>query len=205
MVNFGTERTNDRNVLVVDFEQLVHLKEGDSEAFDFFYKKYRVRLLANILKLTKSTEIAADILQEVFVAIWHNRSSIDVAQSFENYIFKIAQNKVYDFFRKASRDKKLEEKLIVLSLGKEYNPIEHDLHLKEDFNLIKHQIDQLPPKCREVFTLCKVEGKSYIEVAEILNISTATVNNHIVKATKILKTNLSEVSFMLVLLLVQGS
>lgn len=203
MVNFGAEPVDKHDVLVIDFEQLVRLKEGDSKSFDFFYKKYRVQLLANIIKLTKSTEIAADILQEVFVVIWHNRSVIDTTQSFENYVFRIAQNKVYDFFRKASRDKKLEEKLIMLSIGKEYNPIERDLHLKEDFNLIKNQIEQLPPKCREVFTLCKVEGRSYNEVAEILNISTATVNNHIVKATKILKTNLSELSFMLLLLLIK--
>jgi RNA polymerase sigma-70 factor (family 1) len=204
MINDIDARFDENDFQVSDHKELIELKNGNSKAFDFFYKKYRSRLLANILKLTKSPEIAADILQEVFVAIWHRRAGIDTTQSFENYIFRIGQNKIYDFFRKASRDKKLEEKLIMLSVGKEYNPIEHDLHLKEDFDLIKIQIARLPPKCREVFTLCKVEGKSYSEVAEILNISTATVNNHIVKATKILKTNFTGVGFVLVLLVSRG-
>lgn len=180
---------------------LMLLKDGDNTAFDFFYKLYRARVYANILKMLKSPELASDVLQDVFVTIWHHRASIDLDQPFENYIYKIARNKVYDFFRKASRDKKLEEKLMALTLGEEYNPIEEGLHLKENIYLLENEIEQLPPKMREVFKLCKIEGKSYQEVAAMLNISTATVNNHIVKATSILKRNLSGVDFLVILML----
>ena len=190
-----------KDILIEDDDLLVRLKNGDARAFDFFYKKFRTRIYANVLRLTKSTELAADILQEVFVAIWHHRDTIDPQQPFERYIFRIAQNKVYDFFRKASRDKKLEEKLISLSLGEEYNPLEADFDLKEDLNLLQKEIEMLPPKCREVFKLCKVDGKSYQEVSTLLNISTATINNHIVKATRILKKNLSGVDLMVFLIL----
>ncbi|WP_316793939.1 RNA polymerase sigma-70 factor [Pedobacter frigoris] len=195
----------DKNIPAADFEMLMKLKAGDNTAFDFFYKQYRGRIYSNILKMIKSPELASDVLQEVFVSLWNNKSSIDPEQSFDNYILRIAQNKVYDFFRKASRDKKLEEKLIALSAGDEYNPIEEGLHLKENLSLLEKEIELLPPKCREVFKLCKVEGKSYNEVAELLNISTATVNNHIVKATRILKKNLSSIDLMVILFLLTMS
>jgi len=188
-------------VIVVDYEMLISLKAGNNGAFDFFYKKYRGKIYANILKLTKSPEFAADILQEVFVAIWKNRAHIDVKQPFEHYIFQIARNKVFDFFRKASRDKKLTEKLILLSTGQEYNPLEDEFHLKEDFGLLDREIERLPEKCKQVFKLCKIEGKSYDEVAQLLNISAATVNNHIVRATRILKKNLSRNSFLSLMLI----
>ena len=190
----------EKSKLIVDEEMLVRLKTGDSSAFDFFYKKYRGRIYANVLKMVKSSELASDLLQETFVTIWHNRDYIDPKQPIEHYIFRIAQNKVYDFFRKASRDKKLEEQLMALTIGEEYNPIEDAFHLKENFDLLEQQIEQLPPKCREVFKLCKLDGKSYNEVGLMLNISPATVNNHIVKATSILKKNLSHIDFMLIII-----
>lgn len=187
-------------ILVGDDEMLIRLKNGDAKAFDFFYKTYRGRIYANILKMVKSPELAADILQEVFVTVWNHREKLDLQQPIANYIFRIAQNKVYDFFRKASRDKKLEEQLVALSLGEEYNPLEDVLEVKEGYQRLEQEIEQLPPKCREVFKLCKIEGKSYLEVAELLQISPATVNNHIVKATKILKKNLSNVDLILLLI-----
>jgi len=191
----------EKSIPDIHYQMLVLLKEGDNAAFDFFYKQYRGRVYANIFKMIKSHELAADVLQDAFATLWFHRERIDLSQPFENYLHKIAQNKVYDFFRKASRDKKLEEKLLELSANKEYNPVEEGLDLKEHLNLLEKEIEHLPPKCREVFKLCKLEGKSYSEVAELLNISTATVNNHIVKATNILKKNLSGLDLMVVLIL----
>lgn len=190
----------DNNTPILDNDTIVRLREGDITSFNSVYKTYRSRLYANILKLVKSPEIALDILQDVFISMWNHRQKIDIEQSFESYIFKIAQNKVYDFFRKASRDKKLEETLIKLSASQEYNPIE-TFYLKENYNLLEQEIEKLPTKCKEVFKLCKIEGKSYNEVAILLNISTATINNHIVKATKMLKKNLSNADFLMLLFL----
>ncbi len=183
--------------MAIDYEMLIRLKASDQQAFDFFYRKYRSRVYGNILKFVKSDEFATDILQEVFVSIWKNRSGLDTEQSFDHYILKIARNKVFDFFRKVARDKKLEERLINLAVGQEYNPLIDELHLKEDFVILHQEIERLPEKCKTVFKICKIEGKSYEEVSKLLNISLPTVNNHIVRATKILKKNLSANDFLL--------
>jgi RNA polymerase sigma-70 factor (family 1) len=184
-----------------DKEMLIRLKSGDEEAFDFFYKKHRGKIYGNILKLVKSTDIAADILQDVFIKVWNHAAGLDVERSFEGYVVRIAQNSVYDFFRKASRQKKLEEKLIASSSVEDHD-IDAGTELEESIKLLDREINLLPPKCREVFQLCKIEGKSYDEVALLLNISTATVNNHIVRATRILKGRLSQIDIVLILMLI---
>ncbi|SDJ27114.1 RNA polymerase sigma-70 factor, ECF subfamily [Pedobacter sp. ok626] len=189
-------------VSLYENDMLIRLKSGDEEAFDFFYKKHRGKIYGNILKLVKSTDIAADILQDVFIKVWNHAGGLDVEQSFEGYVVRIAQNSVYDFFRKASRQKKLEERLIASSSIEDHQDLDAGAELEESIKLLDQEINLLPPKCREVFQLCKIEGKSYDEVAALLNISTATVNNHIVRATRILKTRLSQVDVILILMLI---
>lgn len=186
--------------------KLVALRAGDQLAFDYFYRKYRVQLYANILKLTKSPDLASELLQEVFVKIWQKRELVDVTKSFRAYIYTVAHNAVYDFFRRAARQQKLQEQLLrAYETARTYNPVEEEMDYRESLQLLEEGIAQLPPKCRHVYQLCKLEGKSYDEVAHALGISTATVNNHIVKATRILKRHLAYNSLAVVLAATIGS
>lgn len=170
-----------------DEKTILLLKNGNIKGFDMLYKQYRSGLYANIYRLVKDTDIASSILQDVFITVWQNRAKIDAEKSFQSFLYNIAKNKVYDFFRKVSRDIKLQNQLISAYKELEYTSLEQDLYLKEDIKELKKAIEDLPEKCREVFNLCKIEDKSYKEVAKLLNISTATINNHIVKASRILK------------------
>ena len=165
------------------------LTEGDEVAFEKLYRLYGERLLAYLIKLLKSEDIACEVLQEVFIKVWHNRQHIDVKQSFRPYLFRIAENCAYDFFRKVARDKKLQEELI-RNACKDYSPVEEDLLTKEKSYLLQEAIDALPPKRREVFQLVKIEQRSYEEVSHMLHVSVSTVNDHIVKATKSIRENL---------------
>ena len=165
------------------------LTEGDEVAFEKLYRLYGERLFAYLIKLLKSEDIACEVLQEVFIKVWHNRQHIDVKQSFRPYLFRIAENCAYDFFRKVARDKKLQEALI-RNACKDYSPVEEDLLTKEKSYLLQEAIDALPPKRREVFQLVKIEQRSYEEVSHMLHVSVSTVNDHIVKATKSIRENL---------------
>ena len=122
-------------------------------------------------------------MQDVFLKIWNNRHSIDTEKSFRSYLFKIAENKVYDFFRKAARDKKKEHVLFEIA-SSEYVPVEDIMSSDAKTVLLEKAIESLSPQRQQVFRLCKLEGKSYKEVSEILGISASTISDHIVKATK---------------------
>ena len=165
------------------------LSEGDQVAFEELYHLYSSRLLGYLIKLIKSEGHAAELLQEVFIKIWKNRSTIDTGQSFRSYLFRIAENTVYDFFRKVARERKLQAELI--NMHKEiYSHVEEDCFNKENQQFLQNVIDTLPPRRRQIFKLIKMEDYSYEEVSELLNISTSTISDHIVKANKFVQERL---------------
>jgi|GEM_PF-36392 len=164
---------------------------GDEMAFDALYKMYSERLLGYLLKLVKVETIACDLLQVVFMKVWNNRDHIDSNLSFRSYLFQIAENTAYDFFRKAARDKKIQKQLIEKATS-QYNHVEESLISKEDVQLLHTAMDSLPPQRRQVFQLVKMEGRSYADVSKELNISTSTISDHIVKATKFIRQRLEK-------------
>lgn len=169
---------------------VILLKESDEAAFEELYNLYSKRLLSYLIRLVKSENFAAEILQEAFIKIWNGRENIDSNQPFRCFLFRIAENLVYDFFRKAARDKKLEAALISSSCS-EYNHVEENYSSKENIQQLRDAINTLPPKRRQVFQLVKIEERSYDEVSELLHVSTSTINDHIVKATKAIREKLS--------------
>lgn len=170
-------------------KDLVMLLSKDSEtAFEELYRLYRNRLLGYLIKLVKSEDVAVELLQDAFVKIWNNRHNIDPEQSFRSYLFRIAENVVYDFFRKAVRDKKLTQALI--NSACQYSHVEESFSDKENQQLLQDAINLLPPKRRRVFEMIKIEERSYEEVSLLLDVSTSTINDHIVKATKSIRENL---------------
>lgn len=167
---------------------VIFLSEGNEEAFEELYHLYSERLICYLIRFVKSESLAAEILQEAFIKIWNNRENLDPDQSFRSYLFRIAENLVYDFFRKAARDKKLAE--ILAKNSGAYSHIEENIFTKENNRFLQEAIQSLPPKRRQVFQMIKMEEKSYEEVSLLLNVSTSTINDHIVKATKSVIENL---------------
>jgi len=166
---------------------LMQLRQGDELAFEKIYRLYSPGLYGKLLKLLKSEPQTEEILQDVFLKIWEYRGSIDPDKSFRAFLFKIAENKVYDFFRKAARHKEFEKELIALSTSN-YMLLEELMGNDEKSILLENAINILPPQRQEVFRLCKLERKSYKEVSELLGISVSTISDHIVKATKSIRT-----------------
>lgn len=162
---------------------LKKLRDGDGLALDFFYQRYSLCIYRKIKKMVKGEMAAEELLQDVFVKVWDKRHLIDPNQSFKSYLYAIAQNLVYDFYRKAARDEKLQTQLKALSKGY-YSHVEEGIYLKETSEILNKAIDNLPSQQRLVFTLCKLEGESYKDVSAALGISISTINNHVVKATK---------------------
>jgi len=182
---------------------LIELREGNERAFEKIYQLYSARLFGKLIKLVKSEWHAREILQEVFLKLWEHRKSIDPEKSFRSFLFKIAENKVYDFFRKVARDKNMASQLIALSTTNynSFNLVDSD---DEHLAILHKAIEALPLQRQLVFRLCKLEGKSYKEVSDSLGISISTISDHIVKGTKSIrdyfeKNNNSNLALLLIL------
>lgn len=174
-----------------EIELLTRLKEGCTLSFEKIYNHYKYKLTINILSLIKDEEITQDIVQELFIKIWNCRSSIDIDRSFKSYLYKIAKSLVIDTFRRSARDKNLEDRLLK-TCAIRYTHIEEEIEQKEDLAILQEIINTLPPQRKLIYTLCKIEGKSYKEVGEALGISIHTVNDHIKKANSSIKNYLKQ-------------
>ncbi len=170
---------------------VTRLNDSDEEAFGQLYRLYSGRLFGYLVKLIKSEVFAQELLQDTFVKLWNSRQNINPEKSFRSYLFRIAENNVYDFFRKAAREKKLRE-AIIKSACEHYEHVEENLLTKENEQILQDAINLLPPKRRQIFQMIKIEERSYDEVSTLLNISVSTINDHIVKATKAIREALKQ-------------
>jgi len=172
-------------ILEEDLQQqlLSKLSEGNEPAFNTLYKAYSKPLYMRVVNMVKSTDDADEIVQELFVKLWEGRSKVNNVKSFQSYIYTSANNLVYNYFRKVSHDQALIQKLL-LSTADHYLDGQELLENKEAAQIFQKAVDQLSPQCKKVFELCKLEGKSHKEVAELMDISLPTVNSHMTNAVK---------------------
>jgi RNA polymerase sigma-70 factor (family 1) len=156
----------------------------DTEAFDSLYHKYYNAVFANIFKLVRHHESAEDILQDVFVSLWENRKNIDTERSIGGWLFVVSHNKALKFINKAVREKlqALEDSALTMA-----TPENESIYLEYQSSLINEAIDNLPPQKRLVFTLCKLEGKTYEQAALEVGISPHTVKEYVGAASKFVK------------------
>jgi RNA polymerase sigma-70 factor (family 1) len=188
------------NPLINELNLLERLREGDQQAFESIYQHYIDPIYRRLLYLIKSEELAEELAQDIFMRIWDKRAGIDLEKSFRSYIYSIAQNLVIDFYRRSALDRKLQQHLIHTAT-EYYNPIDLHYHAEADRQLISNAIQSLPEQRRKVYSLVKLEGKSYEEVSEILGISCSTIRDHIVKGNKAIKLHLNTSQLTMVVLL----
>jgi len=168
-----------------DIQLTVALTRDDVSAFDALYYKYHNAVFANIYKLIRQQEAAEDVLQDVFTALWENRKNFDRQKSVGGWLFVVSHNKAIKFLNKAVRQKILS--LEQLNLDNRETTDDGTPQLEYQSHLINQAIDNLPPKKRQVFTLCKLEGMSYAEAALVAGISPHTVKEYVSDASKFVK------------------
>lgn len=157
---------------------------GSHSAFEWIYKKYAVKIYKRLLFLLKNDEIAEEVLQSVFVKLWESRSQIDSERNFGAYVSRIAHNAALDYIRLHIKLETLDEKNQAHPLIGLQDSVEELYIRKEKQRILENAIEQLPAQRRAVFKLCKVEGRSYLEVSEMLAITPATISAHLTLAMK---------------------
>ncbi|EHQ28949.1 RNA polymerase sigma factor [Mucilaginibacter paludis] len=185
---------------------LIRLKQGDEPAFNALYKAYSKPLYLRMLRMVKDKDIADELLQELFIKLWDNRHKVDTEKSFQSFMYTVAQNLVYNYFRKLSSDQSLIQSLLLRGTDHYLNG-EQLLENKQASELLNDAINQLSPQRKLVFNLCKVEGKSYEETSRIMGISIATVNSHMTQSLQSIKAYLlkhQDVAFVLMSAYVVG-
>lgn len=168
---------------------LIRLKKGNEVAFNEIYEAYSKPMYLKILRMVRDNDTADELLQELFIKLWDGREKIDPEKSFQSFMFTVTRNLVYNYFRKVASDNSMIEQLLLRGTAYYLNAEEILLN-KEASALLTNAIEQLSPQRKLVFELCKLEGKSYEEVSQILGISVPTVNSHMTKSLQSIKSYL---------------
>jgi RNA polymerase sigma-70 factor (family 1) len=174
----------------VQTELLTRLKNGDQRAFAEVYDLYRGRIYKYASRLCKSGETAEEIVQEVFVRIWQKRDQINPELYFGAYIKKITLNHVINHLKKVAKDRALRDKLFIY-IENIRNSTEDNLYEKELRKVYMEAIDKLPPQRKLAYEMSRNDYLSHEEIGEQLGISKHTVKNHIVEASKFIRTYVS--------------
>lgn len=173
------------------------VKSGNIFSFDELYRKYSKRLFRFAFSLLKSTEEAENIVQDVFMNLWINREKITNDSSVKYYIFSIAYHSSITVLRK-----KIRESEFIGQLSQLQDPAQQpDLRLEcqELDSRLNAIINSLPKRQKEVYLLHRNQGLKYAEIAEKLNISVNTIENHMSGALKSIRKKLGDFSLPVML------
>jgi len=160
------------------------ITHGDQKQFRHLMECTSDELFMFAMSFLRKREVAEEIVSDVFVKTWENRTELEKIKNLKAYLFVSVKNACLSQLRKDKKDK------IVSINGMEdfwFIPVEsteNEYISKESIEHINKAIDKLPPKCKLAFTLAKINGMKYREIAEIMNVSEKTVNNHLVYAIK---------------------
>jgi RNA polymerase sigma-70 factor (ECF subfamily) len=169
-------------------ELLVLLAGGDKLAFTKLFEYHRNRIYTVAFKMTRSSAISEEIVQDIFLKIWLKRADFVDVQNFSAYLFIVTRNEVYRVLKRIARDYKITSLLSKDEQSMANNNTAHLVMEKEYSLLLQKAVDRLPNQQKQVYKLMKDQGLKREEVAEILHIQPETVKFHLAEAMKNVRT-----------------
>ncbi|UCH15330.1 MAG: RNA polymerase sigma-70 factor [Bacteroidales bacterium] len=154
------------------------IKGGDHDSFRQIYYKYSEKVYLFTVRYISNVGDAEEIVQEVFSRIWEYRNNLDENRSFNGYILTITKNIIFNENRKKVNFN-IYCKYIINYLQGISNQTENQVIYESVKNLINKEINNFPPKRRQIFNMSRNEGLSYNEIAKKLSISEKTVESHL--------------------------
>jgi RNA polymerase sigma-70 factor (family 1) len=182
-----------------DQNLLAQIAAGDEHAFRVLFDAQSSRVYGYALKLTRSQDLAEEVVQDVFMKIWINRANICEIQNIEAYLITFTRNHTFNALKRVAIEEAAKARLS-RKLEEAHHETEEAVNFSESQNILNKALDRLPPQQRLVYSLCHEEGLKYEEVAQRLNISRLTVKAHMQQALRTLRSHFS--GFATVILIV---
>ncbi|GAA3604747.1 RNA polymerase sigma-70 factor [Flavivirga amylovorans] len=180
-----------------ELEAVLKLKKGEEEGFNFFFDKYYNRLVAYIVTFNNDKEKAEDIVQDAFINFWKNRAKLDPNKSPKSYLYSITLNRFIDTINKNKKEQLYLSEIWKRSLESVIE--EDDFVLEKRLKKMNQILVNLPPKCKKIILLNKIEGLKYKDIAVSLGISIKTVESQMRIAFKKIREGFEEDSYFFLL------
>lgn len=168
-------------------ELLIRIAAGNQSAFRKLFMSHHQQLGTYIYRITNSTEIAEEIVQDVFLKIWLNREALAGVQNFKAYLFVVSKNYALNCLRKLAK-----ERILKNQWENAFINAREDDDLNEHRKLLDKAIDQLPPQQQKVYLLSRHKRLKYAEISDEMNISSDTVKKYLQIANASITTYVKE-------------
>lgn len=176
------------------------LRKGSREAFAEIYDRYWSVLYAHVYKMLRDEEEAKDVIQEVFSKLWLNAKQMKSSKNVAGLLYVSARRHVFNLIESKRVRNDYVKSIADFVTHVDPNTVDKvdEKRLRE---VIEHEIQNLPPKMRQIFELSRKGNLSHKEIAEKLGISDHTVKKQVQNALKIIKPKVDNFGLSLVILL----
>jgi RNA polymerase sigma-70 factor (ECF subfamily) len=166
-------------------QRIESIRQGDARILQVIFNEYYPVLTVFALKFLNDTDLAKEVVQEMFVRLYEKRKTINIQTSLKSYLYQSVRNACLNRIRQDKTHQRHHEE-ILKSAEKDSGWDDHMVEAELE-QRIYHVISNLPPKCKEIFLLSRQEDLTNREISEKLNISIRTIENQITKALKTLR------------------
>jgi RNA polymerase sigma-70 factor (ECF subfamily) len=185
-------------------ELIILLKQGSQKAFDSLYQMYAKRLYAYCYQYTKSREETEEIVQDVFMKLWINKSTIRQEDTINSLLFTIARNQLINGYKSRLNSFVFEEYVDYCNQEElSVNDTAHRVEYDDFCRLLDKAMTYLSDTQQKVFDYCKLRQLSNRETAKRLSLQEQTVKNQLSIALKILREKLPKIIIFILLLIVK--
>lgn len=164
------------------------MKQEGYKQFETTYRELSPTLILYARKYVDSAS-AEDIVQNIFLKVWKNNDLLDWSERLKSYLFQAVRNSCLDFLKhqkvKANHFERISIELKEEEL--EYNETINIFDKDERLIKLYNELEKLPPKCRDIFKMYYFEEKKSNEIANLLDISSRTVETQLYRALKQLR------------------
>ena len=175
---------------------------GDDEAYTYIYREYSQALYAYGMHFTSDTGLVEDCIQDVFIKIFQNRRHLQSTDNIKLYLFIALKNKLFNIFRKDIKYSQIDslEPVFAAEYTIEDEIIENEREQFLNEKMIR-MLEVLSPRQKEIIYYRFVEGLSYEEICQIMDMNYQSTQNLIQRSLKKLRTTFSQAEMQFVLLL----
>ena len=167
------------------------LQKGDEIVFEKVFKDYYERLCNYANTFVNDMDEAEEMVQSTFLALWEKRENIDIHTSVKSYLYQAVHNqsinKIKHYHVRQVHSEYVKHHGDFGTYDSSQNILGEELEKQ-----INTAIESLPPQCQTVFKLSRFENLTYAEIAQQLDISVKTIENHMGKALRIMREQLKD-------------
>lgn len=175
---------------------LAALKQDSKEAFSLLFQTYYTDLVLFCGSFVKDKDFCEDVVQSIFLKLWHDRRTIQIETSIKSYLLKAVRNSCLDEYRHIEIVRKYETEY-KSSVLDNYDTDNYILY-SDLFAHLTRALDKIPPLYKEAFVLNRFEGLKYREIAEKLDVSERTVEVRVSKTLDLLRKQLKDFFIFLI-------